>query len=431
MRTIFWLWFGALLMAACSAAPTPTPLPTLVPTSTPLPAFDASQFDGLPRGTTEEGYPRLGSADAVAQVVAYGSYDSPANRAAHEAIFPAMVERVSAGDTAYTFVPLYSGGAIGNGQGAARAALCAAEQGQFWVFHALMFQWQGAFGAEAFSATRLQSAADTARLDRDAWEACLISGRPDAIIESAADEASTLDSFAGMPTIYVNGNFVLNDVYSLNVILDQVISRGPIDEAATVEALPTLTPAPTVVTVDLQTLAGEQIPPPIDIDLPPDWEFAYDTYLMRDIDGVRTVPFAIYRGPVEGGTGSIVLMWGFPNITRSNPLEAEFGLTTSTPEPNLWTDGLRLLRLAVLDQTCNIGTDAQRTYSIGDAIGEGTSFAAVDCGDAPDTRGWFVGTQQFQLNFAFFMYTHPIEAMDSARPQIQAVLDTVRFRPLQ
>jgi hypothetical protein len=189
----------------------------------------------------------------------------------------------------------------------------------------------------------------------------------------------------------------------------------------TPETTPETTPESEAV-LELSLLLNQAITPPIHIDLPRDWLFGYDTLLVPDLDGLRPVPFALYTGPVDGGQGFIVLLWGFPNITSGSPASDHYGQT------NLWIDGLRLLRLVILEQGCNIGTDLQREYPLGDRTAAGTQFAAIDCPELPDTRGWFAGTSQSGVNFLFYMYTDPIEAMDGTAPAaMQAILDTVRI----
>lgn len=195
---------------------------------------------------------------------------------------------------------------------------------------------------------------------------------------------------------------------------------------------PTATPAPTetIEVITLAPLAGEHIPPPLDITLPEDWRVGYDVLVLNDMGALRGVPLAIYRGPVAGGTGTIVLLWGFPNL--ANPFPGP-----GTPAgPDLWADGVRLLRLAVLEQDCNIGTDRQRSYRVGTLSAMGAQFSAVECPELPNTRGWFAGLQESGLNFVFYAYAEGdavvdplrVEQFNAAAEQMQAVLDTVRFR---
>jgi hypothetical protein len=202
-----------------------------------------------------------------------------------------------------------------------------------------------------------------------------------------------------------------------------------IDAAATLTALalsatPTLTPVPseTPFVITVPATLGESVELPMDITLPAGWRTVSDTLVMKDISNILVpLPFTAFTGPVTGGTASIVVVWGFPSF--GEPPEP------GTPQgPDLWADGLRLLRLAVVEQGCNIGTDLRRTYRVGLLSGVGTQFSAVDCPETVDTRGWFAGVRESGLSFIFYVYTEPIDAMNVAQDELQAILDTVRFR---
>lgn len=182
------------------------------------------------------------------------------------------------------------------------------------------------------------------------------------------------------------------------------------------------TPMPTVPTaVPVDPLLGLEVPPPFDIDLPEGWGFVYDALLSNVVGSYDMVLLALYQGPVTGGTGTIAVLWNFVSVTSM----AEGG------QPNMWVDGLRLLRQHVVEQACNIGTDVQRDYTIGGRQAVGTQFSAIDCPeDLPDTAGWFAGLQVENTGFIFYAFTEPIEAIDgSARSELQAILDSVAFRP--
>lgn len=189
---------------------------------------------------------------------------------------------------------------------------------------------------------------------------------------------------------------------------------------------PTPTDAePTPIPLQLTPLAGSGAAPPVTMKFPAGWGYAYDTLALVDVDNtLRPIPLAVYRGPVTGGTGTIVLLWGFPNFLAGSPLALP---GTPTPAPDLWADGLRLFRLALVDAGCNPGTDLQRPYTVGGLAATGTQFAIVDCPESPDTRGWFAGLQVGGLNFVFYVYAEPITAMDSAWNELQAILDTAVF----
>lgn len=178
----------------------------------------------------------------------------------------------------------------------------------------------------------------------------------------------------------------------------------------------------------VEAAEGEAIDPPVSVVMPEGWVTQNNTALVQDIfmdearGNLRVIPFSYYTGPVSGGTGFIVLVWGFDSYAISNPLAEDFG------EINLWRDGLRLLRLALLEPECNIGTQTELEYQVGGLPAVGTYFAAVDCPESVDTRGWFAGLRQDGINFIFYVYTEPIEAMDGSAPdELQAILDTVAF----
>lgn len=190
--------------------------------------------------------------------------------------------------------------------------------------------------------------------------------------------------------------------------------------ASTVEP-PTETPLPTVELV-VEAAEGEEADPPIAIDLPDDWLYGNGVQSIQDIDGmVRLVPFTKYVGPVSGGTGNVVLLWGFPNVG---------GGAVDPPQSLLRLDGLRLLRLAVFEAECTFGTDLEReyTFTVGGQPADGTWFQVVGCPEEADTRGWFAGLQVDGLNFMFYVYTEPIEAMDGpAVDTLQSMLNSVEF----
>jgi hypothetical protein len=212
-----------------------------------------------------------------------------------------------------------------------------------------------------------------------------------------------------------------------------------------VAATPEATPTEDV--IQLPPVLGKSTEPPMDITLPVGWKVAQnDALIIPDADGaIRSIPFVAYSGPITGGQGTIVLLWGFPSLVNpfanngtpsaqdlANLIDPSLGGGGGTPiTPDLWSDGLRLLRLAIVEQGCNVGTDLKRTYTVGTLSGVGTQFAAVQCPQLPDTRGWFVGVPADGLNFIFYMFSDPIQAMDTGRSDLQAVLDTVHFHPLE
>ncbi len=199
------------------------------------------------------------------------------------------------------------------------------------------------------------------------------------------------------------------------------------DSTATPAPEITETPAPLI----LDPLLGFGTTPPLEITLPEGWQLALrDTFTYQDIipdaDGqLETLPIDVYYGPVTGGEGWIVMLWGYDSIVSS---EGELTLSEYY-ERAAWLNGLRMLQFVVFDSNCNIGTAPQRDYTIGGLPAIGTTFSAVDCPfDLPDTRGWFAAMNIDNLNFAFFAYADPIQPAGSiVEFELQAIIDTVVF----
>lgn len=190
------------------------------------------------------------------------------------------------------------------------------------------------------------------------------------------------------------------------------ISTPTVDlTAASVTATPTVTL--------LDPLIDLEVPPPLRIDLPEGWDSVYRALVTDEFGEMDMLPFAMYGGPVTGGTARIVLLWNFSSVGVGPDAET-----------NLWTDGLRLLRLHIVEPQCNIGTDSQRNYTIGGMPAAGTVFSAVDCPeDLPDTRGWFAGLSVEGVNFIFYAYTEPMTAIPGpAEQEIQTILDSITFQ---
>jgi protein-disulfide isomerase len=175
------------------------------PAEAPIPQAALTRYEGLQQTRTDEGFPRLGDPNAPVQVSEYSSFDCPHCREFHDQAIDPIIERVRTGEMAFTYVPLYGFGGIVNGQGAAQAAVCAAEQGKFWQFHDALFDWQGVYANQAFTNNRINAGVDALGLNRGSYDACIRSGTPDDVLNAARSQAQALLNFTGTPTIAING----------------------------------------------------------------------------------------------------------------------------------------------------------------------------------------------------------------------------------
>ncbi len=206
------------------------------PAEAVIPEGVAERYEGIPQSVSDAGYPVLGNPNAPVQVTEYSSFDCPHCKDFHAEAVTALAERAREGEIAFTYVPIYGTGGIANGQGAARAAVCAGEQDAFWPYHSTLFEWQNLYGNTAFAGNRLTSGVDNLGLDRAAWDACFASQRPDEVLENAINDANNLSGFSGTPTITVNGQIVTPTLSAVNAAIDAALLTAPPVEDAPVDA---------------------------------------------------------------------------------------------------------------------------------------------------------------------------------------------------
>ncbi len=195
------------------------------PAEAPIPEVSLARYADLTVSRDEDGFPRLGAANAPIKVVEYASFDCSHCREFHEQTADALVERVRAGYISFTYVPLYGYGSIVNGQGAAKAALCAAQQNRFWEFHDALFDWQGRYVNQAFTNNRILSGVDALGLNRSTYSACVSSGTEDAVLNAARTRQQGLLNFSGTPTVTINGIVPLDENQQPLQAAEAIIAR--------------------------------------------------------------------------------------------------------------------------------------------------------------------------------------------------------------
>jgi len=407
-----WGLFALLCLALCVAVPV-------------LSQTDADPYANIPQSDDLEGFPQIGFPSALINVIIYAAFDDLGSAVFWQESYTPLVPRIQAGEILVSFVPLFGRGDLEGGRGAARAALCAGDQAQFWAYQDRLFSAVLAQGSSALAGDSLLTIGQALGLDMGQWTNCVTSDAPDGILTEAERAVTMEQFFTRTPFVKVGDAPSLTDIESLNFTIDQQLGVAN-DELAQDFITPTPDPeaTPEAEVIELDALTGDSIAPPLTITLPDGWQMGSDILVLQDVDAIRNVPFTVYTGPVTGGTGTIVLLWGIPNLVIASARDA---LSGQPVQPDLYTDGTRLLRLAIVEEGCNVGTDLRQTYNVGGLSAVGTQFAAVDCPELPDTRGWFAGVRQFDLNFIFYVYSDPIEAVDSARPELETILESIRF----
>jgi protein-disulfide isomerase len=198
------------------------------PAEAPIPEQSTTLYADLPTATTEEGFPLIGNPDASVIVREYSSFDCPACATFHSNAVPGLLNRVRENNNvAFVYVPLWGTGGIQNGQGAARAAVCAAEQDAFWPYHTALFEWQGTYGNTAFAGNRLTTGIQNLDIDTAEWDACMSSERPDEVLRAANAAANSIEGFRGTPSVTVNGALVNATLPDINNAIDQALLTAP------------------------------------------------------------------------------------------------------------------------------------------------------------------------------------------------------------
>lgn len=148
-----------------------------------------------------------GSADAPIVMVDFSDFGCPFCGQHARETQPALdKEFVATGKVFYKYVPFVMG-MFPNGDLAARAAECAAEQGAFWEMHDALYVHQAAWKrgsepADVFRENVARLGMDTAR-----FAACYREGRGTARTRRATEAAQRL-GIRATPTFFVNGRAI-------------------------------------------------------------------------------------------------------------------------------------------------------------------------------------------------------------------------------
>jgi len=175
-----------------------------------------SKAEELEVGITQDGFPYKGSPDAPVKIIEYSDYLCGYCRGYALEKEPLITkEYVETGQVQY----IYHYYALGEAQVLlGEAAHCAADQGQFWDYHKVMFESQDRFGSVATMAdlqALLRQFSEQAGLDVTEFEACWDSHRHQQTIIDAVMSARE-KGVSRTPTISIQGElFVGNQPYEV------------------------------------------------------------------------------------------------------------------------------------------------------------------------------------------------------------------------
>jgi hypothetical protein len=175
------------------------------PLDAPIPAEAGAHYTGLEQGTTEQGFPRLGLADAPVVVEEFTSYACPHCRDFHLERFPDLLEEIAAGQVQFVVIPVTHIGA--GAKSAAKGALCAGQQESFWTMQDVLFDWQDRFVLFTFDERRIRKGAENMGLDVEAFDRCMGGDEVESVLDTARSEFDRR-GLSGTPSFFINGEKV-------------------------------------------------------------------------------------------------------------------------------------------------------------------------------------------------------------------------------
>lgn len=212
------LMIPAFMAVGMSAAPENASVTQ--PDSELLPEGILTRYADLPQNIVRTGMYGLGDPEAPVSLTVYSSFACPPcgdfnnDVSAHDDILAYVRE----GSLTLQFVPYYITGHLPNGEGAARAAVCAGEQGAFFEMKDTLFSWQ-TLPDVPFTDANFNEAAAALGLDTAAFEACFDDPNTTAALD-AAIELGVGAGVVGTPTVIINNRLIENR--SLDSVLDAI-----------------------------------------------------------------------------------------------------------------------------------------------------------------------------------------------------------------
>ncbi len=108
---------------------------------------------------------------------------------------------------------------------AAEASECAADQGQFWPYHDLLFSRQAGENQGAFTKDKLLALAVELKLDMARFEPCLKNDQTQSRVQADTQEGQQV-GVRGTPTFFVNGRAVVGalPLQDFQQVIEQALS---------------------------------------------------------------------------------------------------------------------------------------------------------------------------------------------------------------
>ncbi|MCZ7572342.1 MAG: DsbA family protein [Ardenticatenaceae bacterium] len=164
------------------------------PAAAPAPA---ASYEGLPVDGRA-----LGVADAPVKIVEYSDFQCPFCKQADETtVDPLKQQYIPNGQVRFEYQPVAFLGQ--ESLLAAEAALCAEDQGEFWIYHDKLFASQAGENRGTFSVANLKRFAGEVGLNQSEFNTCLDSKKHESDVLQVTREAQSR-GVTGTPTFFVN-----------------------------------------------------------------------------------------------------------------------------------------------------------------------------------------------------------------------------------
>lgn len=162
--------------------------------------------------STPEGFPSEGLANAPVTILEFSDFQCPYCRHFAEEVLPKLREKyISTGKARIIWRDMAIRGPESEAAGA--AALCAHEQGRFWVYHDGLYKRQQGQNEGTFSVANLKAlAGEVGRIQPELFAQCIDTGRYLPAVKASTQDAQNAVKLTGTPTFFVNGQKVEGNI---------------------------------------------------------------------------------------------------------------------------------------------------------------------------------------------------------------------------
>lgn len=189
----------------------------------PIPALE--RYANLETSYTVEGFPTLGDPNASILMEDFSSFSCVHCQDFYTYSFLGLIEDyIASGAVYFVYIPIYTTGHIPNGFEANSAALCAGEQGYFFPYAEMLYDWHLRYDVDAFLEERLRQGTINMGLDVEEWDDCMASGRPGGVLQTALQVMADR-GYSSTPTVLIDNEFVIPNLNYIQEVLDELIGE--------------------------------------------------------------------------------------------------------------------------------------------------------------------------------------------------------------